>query len=72
LVFIDLDQFKYVNDTYGHHFGDQYLNAVAKLLIANLRTTDILARWAGMNLSYSCPKQSVPRRISSQQAANCI
>ena len=47
LVFIDLDQFKYVNDTYGHHFGDQYLNAVAKLLIANLRTTDILARWGG-------------------------
>lgn len=47
LLFIDLDKFKYVNDTYGHQFGDQYLNAVAKLLIANLRTTDIIARWGG-------------------------
>lgn len=47
LVFIDLDQFKFVNDTYGHSFGDQYLIAVAKLLIANLRTTDIIARWGG-------------------------
>jgi diguanylate cyclase (GGDEF)-like protein len=47
LVFIDLDNFKYVNDTYGHSFGDQYLNAVAKLLVENLRTTDIVARWGG-------------------------
>jgi diguanylate cyclase (GGDEF)-like protein len=47
LAFIDLDQFKFVNDTYGHSFGDQYLNAVAKLLIANLRATDIIARWGG-------------------------
>lgn len=47
LVFIDLDKFKYVNDTFGHGFGDQYLNAVAKLLVENLRTTDIVARWGG-------------------------
>lgn len=47
LVFIDLDKFKYVNDTYGHSFGDQYLNEVAKLLVENLRTTDIVARWGG-------------------------
>lgn len=47
LVFIDLDQFKYVNDTYGHNYGDQYLIAVAKLLIDNLRTTDVIARWGG-------------------------
>lgn len=47
LVFIDLDKFKYVNDTYGHSYGDQYLNEIAKLLIENLRTTDIIARWGG-------------------------
>jgi diguanylate cyclase (GGDEF)-like protein len=47
LVFIDLDKFKYVNDTFGHGFGDQYLIAVAKLLVENLRTTDIVARWGG-------------------------
>lgn len=47
LVFIDLDKFKHVNDTYGHSFGDQYLNTVAKLLVENLRTTDIVARWGG-------------------------
>ena len=47
LLFIDLDKFKYVNDTYGHKFGDQYLNDIANLLMENLRTTDIVARWGG-------------------------
>jgi diguanylate cyclase (GGDEF)-like protein len=47
LAFIDLDQFKFVNDTYGHSHGDQYLIAVGKLLVENLRTTDVIARWGG-------------------------
>ena len=47
LIFIDLDKFKYVNDTYGHNFGDMYLSSVAGLLVENLRTTDIISRWGG-------------------------
>lgn len=47
LLFIDLDKFKFVNDTFGHSAGDQYLNEIATLLTNQLRATDIIARWGG-------------------------
>lgn len=47
LCFIDLDQFKVVNDTSGHAAGDQMLRQVSELLRAQLREGDILARIGG-------------------------
>ena len=47
LCFIDLDQFKIVNDTVGHLVGDKLLKDVAKLLSAKLNTGDVLARLGG-------------------------
>ena len=47
LVYIDLDQFKYINDTAGHAAGDQLLLEIAERLSASLRATDMLARLGG-------------------------
>lgn len=47
LLFIDLDQFKYVNDSYGHQYGDEYLIDVSRRLAKALRKTDILGRLGG-------------------------
>jgi diguanylate cyclase len=47
LVLIDLDDFKYVNDNYGHNVGDLVLAKVAKVLRTNMRAKDILGRWGG-------------------------
>ncbi|MFT7433778.1 MAG: diguanylate cyclase (GGDEF)-like protein/PAS domain S-box-containing protein [Alphaproteobacteria bacterium] len=47
LLFIDLDQFKSVNDTYGHDAGDALIRAVAEVLSENVRSTDICARLGG-------------------------
>lgn len=47
LAFIDLDNFKSVNDTFGHEMGDQVLVKAAEIIRAALRTGDMLARWGG-------------------------
>lgn len=47
LAYFDLDNFKDVNDRFGHHIGDELLIAVVKTMIRNIRSTDILARFGG-------------------------
>ena len=47
LLFLDIDHFKSINDTYGHDTGDAVLSELSKLLKANLRQSDIIARWGG-------------------------
>ncbi len=47
LFFIDLDQFKYVNDTCGHHAGDRLIRKVADELTRSVREDDIVARFGG-------------------------
>ncbi len=47
VLYVDIDQFKYVNDSLGHHMGDQYLRIVASRLSACLRRGDSVARQGG-------------------------
>lgn len=47
LILFDLDDFKSINDTYGHAAGDAYLSAFAAVLASEVRPTDVVARIGG-------------------------
>ncbi|MBL4899085.1 MAG: GGDEF domain-containing protein, partial [Colwellia sp.] len=47
VVIADIDNFKSLNDTYGHLFGDEVLKVISKKLTENLRSIDLVGRWGG-------------------------
>nr|WP_280875151.1 MULTISPECIES: diguanylate cyclase [unclassified Paenibacillus] len=58
LVFIDIDRFKSINDTFGHSVGDLVLQGLAHLLQNNLRSTDLLFRLGGEEFVIVLPNTS--------------
>jgi len=55
VVMLDLDDFKKVNDVYGHGVGDQLLNQVADVLRTTVRTTDVVCRVGGEEFAVILP-----------------
>ncbi len=55
VIMVDIDQFKEVNDTYGHDVGDNVLIIISELLANNIRETDIIGRWGGEEFLIICP-----------------
>lgn len=47
LMYLDLDDFKGINDTAGHEAGDQVLREVSRRMVDAVRTTDTICRWGG-------------------------
>lgn len=64
LMYLDLDQFKIVNDSYGHSAGDQILVEISQLMRGKLRATDVLARLGGDEfgvLLHNCSAENAVR-----------
>ena len=55
LIMIDIDNFKKINDTYGHQAGDYVLRELAKVLKSQLRARDIIARYGGEEFAIILP-----------------
>jgi diguanylate cyclase (GGDEF)-like protein len=59
VVMLDIDHFKLVNDQYGHHVGDQVIQAVARRLKATLRTDDRFGRYGGEEFALLLPDLAI-------------
>jgi diguanylate cyclase (GGDEF)-like protein/PAS domain S-box-containing protein len=60
LLFLDLDEFKAINDTYGHDVGDAVLQAVANVLVWTVRPGDLVARLGGDEFVICCDDLADP------------
>ncbi|WP_162595989.1 diguanylate cyclase [Bacillus sp. CGMCC 1.16541] len=63
-LLIDIDNFKKVNDTYGHQIGDQIIIQIANIIKRNIRMNDIGARWGGEELAVYLPTVPVELGIT--------
>ncbi|MEK3735773.1 sensor domain-containing diguanylate cyclase [Paenibacillus odorifer] len=64
LIVVDIDQFKMVNDTYGHQKGDKILKEVSEIVKSSIRQGDIAARWGGEELSVYLPLMGVEQAVN--------
>ncbi|WP_111892315.1 GGDEF and EAL domain-containing protein [Acinetobacter sp. MB5] len=58
VLYIDIDRFKMINDSYGHFFGDELLCQVAKRLEKNLRNNDVIGRLSGDEFAIILPNSN--------------
>ena len=58
IIFMDIDKFKDINDTYGHDFGDYVLKEFARIIKKNIRSSDVFARIGGEEFIIILPETS--------------
>jgi diguanylate cyclase (GGDEF)-like protein len=69
---LDLDNFKRINDTYGHAVGDQVLRRLGKTLLKTFRAEDVVARWGGEEFAvgmFGMPLQDAVQRMTGMLEA---
>lgn len=74
VVMCDIDDFKTVNDSYGHSIGDHVIQVVARIIKSDVRETDYVCRFGGDEFFIAfvnCPEEVVLRRLEEiREAAN--
>ena len=68
LLYIDLDQFKVVNDTFGHTAGDALLRQLSEIIQTKIRSTDVLARLGGDEFGILLERCSQERAVEVAEA----
>ncbi|WP_082091545.1 sensor domain-containing protein [Domibacillus tundrae] len=72
VLFLDIDRFKLINDSLGHHIGDELLKMFAERLKQNLRKTDTISRLSGDEFTILLPEVSQEEAIKLAEHINQI
>lgn len=59
VIIIDIDDFKRINDTFGHNVGDGVLAEFSDIIVSTTRDIDIVSRWGGEEFLILCPQTSL-------------
>lgn len=72
-VLIDIDDFKSINDTFGHPTGDRVLGELAELLLKSVRDVDIVARYGGEEFALLLPMTAVkPAKMVAERVRKAV
>ena len=67
VLIIDIDDFKNINDNYGHNVGDKVLFQFSEIFKASMRKIDIVSRWGGEEFLILCPETNLNEGILTAQ-----
>jgi len=73
ILLLDIDNFKKVNDTYGHAVGDEIICRTAEILLQHLRATDHIGRYGGDEFLVICPETDLHKaQAVAEKIAECF
>ncbi len=67
LVVADIDYFKRINDTHGHHCGDRVIARIAEIMREHLREQDVVARWGGEEFLILLPQTDLQGALDASE-----
>lgn len=67
IVMFDVDNFKSINDTFGHDCGDRVLKAISNCVKENIRSSDTFARWGGEEFVVLCAMSDIKQTLQLAQ-----
>ncbi|MFS0673095.1 diguanylate cyclase domain-containing protein [Ornithinibacillus sp. 179-J 7C1 HS] len=70
LILFDIDNFKHINDTYGHYIGDEVIKQVSDIIKSSIEERDVAARWGGEELAIYLPNTDLNSGVQLARKIN--